>query len=606
MQLQPTNSPFTQQQVEWLNQLLPTLTPEQKVWLSGFMAASGSTVSLEVAASTEVKSEPTKEEAIAAKREVTILYGSQTGNSQQLAELAATQLKEQGVDVILSSMHTYKPKQLKDVKHLLIVVSTHGEGDPPDHAITFHEFLYSRKAPNVEGLAYSVLALGDSSYEFFCQTGKDFDERLAALGGTRLYPRVDCDLDFDEEANEWLTGVVKSLAEQSGEPQAQTETKGPSTTSTTYSRSNPFQAEVLTNLNLNGRGSAKETRHLELSLEGSGLSYAPGDSVGIFPENDQALVEALLEKTGWDEEEAVTINKKGDVVPLKNALCCHFEITVLTKPLIEKASLLTDHQGLKTLLHPDHAEELKAYLEGRDLLDLYEDFGPWNAGAAEFAGILRKIPPRLYSIASSYEAEPEEVHLTIGAVRYEANGRSRSGVCSVECAERKEPGDTVSIFIQKNESFRLPKGEAPIIMIGPGTGVAPFRAFLEERDERGIESPAWLFFGDQHFTTDFLYQTDFQRWLKDGVLSKMDVAFSRDTAEKVYVQHRMKEHGAELFTWLEDGAYVYVCGDEKRMAKDVQDTLIAIIQDEGQKTEEEAVAYLTAMQQQNRYLRDVY
>lgn len=608
LQLQTTNSPFSKEQVEWLNQLLPSLTQEQKVWLSGYMAASGNTAVQEIAASVETE-QAQAQRSTAEKREATILYGSQTGNGQQLAQQAADQLKEQGVDVTLSSMHTYKPKQLKDVKHLLVIVSTHGEGDPPDHAITFHEFMYSRKAPKLDGVAYSVLALGDSSYEFFCQTGKDFDERLAELGGTRLFPRVDCDLDFDEDANEWIQGVLKSLTDQAGESQSSStqQSEAPSAGTATYSRSNPFPAEVLTNINLNGRGSIKETRHLELSLEGSGLSFAPGDSVGIFPENDDVLVNQLLEATSWDPEEAVPINKKGDVLPLKEALQRQFELTVLTKPLLEKASLLSENDAISQLLQAESSEELKAYLEGRDLIDLYQDYGPWKGGASDFAAILRKMPPRLYSIASSFEAEPDEVHLTIGAVRYDAHGRSRTGVCSVECAERKEPGDTLPIFIQKNESFRLPENqEAPIIMIGPGTGVAPFRAFLEEREELGVESQAWLFFGDQHFTTDFLYQTDFQRWLQEGVLSKMDVAFSRDGKDKVYVQHRMKEHAGELFSWLEKGAYVYVCGDETRMAKDVQDTLLEIIKEHGQKSDDEANAYLTVMQQENRYLRDVY
>ena len=354
------------------------------------------------------------------------------------------------------------------------------------------------------------------------------------------------------------------------------------TVESTYSRTNPFKAEVLENINLNGRGSNKETRHLELSLEGSGITYQPGDALGIYPENDPELVENLIQKMGWDSEEIVTINKQGDVLPLKEALSSHFEITNLTKSLLEKANQLSSIDELQELLLPENADQLKSYLNGRDLLDLVSDFGPWNVSVQEFVSILRKMPARLYSIASSMSANPDEVHLTIGALRYEAHGRERKGVCSILLADRIEPGDTLPVYIQHNQNFKLPSNpDTPIIMIGPGTGVAPFRSFIQEREELGVEGKSWLFFGDQHFVTDFLYQTEWQKWLKDGVLTKLDVAFSRDTDEKVYVQHRMQERSQELFEWLQEGAVVYICGDEKNMAKDVHNTLIEIIEKEG-------------------------
>ncbi|NRF01665.1 assimilatory sulfite reductase (NADPH) flavoprotein subunit [Bacillus subtilis] len=605
MQLQVMNSPFNQEQAELLNRLLPTLTESQKIWLSGYLSAQS--VSAQETAGTPAAAVSAEAPAPAVSKEVTVLYGSQTGNAQGLAENAGKQLEQSGFQVTVSSMSDFKPNQLKKVTNLLIVVSTHGEGEPPDNALSFHEFLHGRRAPKLEDLRFSVLALGDSSYEFFCQTGKEFDQRLEELGGKRISPRVDCDLDYDEPAAEWLEGVLKGLNEAGGGNAAPASAAASQTGESSYSRTKPFRAEVLENLNLNGRGSNKETRHVELSLEGSGLTYEPGDSLGVYPENDPELVELLLKEMNWDPEEIVTLNKQGDVRPLKEALIYHYEITVLTKPLLEQAAQLTGNDELRELLAPGNEENVKAYIEGRDLLDLVRDYGPFSVSAQEFVSILRKMPARLYSIASSLSANPDEVHLTIGAVRYDAHGRERKGVCSILCAERLQPGDTLPVYVQHNQNFKLPKDpETPIIMVGPGTGVAPFRSFMQEREETGAEGKAWMFFGDQHFVTDFLYQTEWQNWLKDGVLTKMDVAFSRDTEEKVYVQHRMLEHSAELFEWLQEGAAVYICGDEKHMAHDVHNTLLEIIEKEGNMSREEAEAYLADMQQQKRYQRDVY
>jgi sulfite reductase (NADPH) flavoprotein alpha-component len=595
------NSPFNQEQAELLNRLLPTFTESQKVWLSGYLAGAASAP---LASVIGVPSQQGTTEGTASK-EVTILYGSQTGNARGLAKKASTTLEGKGFQVTVSAMSDFKPNNIKKVKNLLIIVSTHGEGDPPDNALTFHEFLHGKRAPKLEDLNFSVLSLGDSSYEFFCQTGKQFDARLEELGGTRLYPRFDCDLDYDEPAAEWLEGIISSLGEAKGGIPALTQVTSTQSVESTYSRTNPFRAEVLDNLNLNGRGSNKETRHLELSLEGSGISFEPGDSLGIYPENEPELVNLLLEELKWSPDESVTINKQGEVLSLRDALKTYFEITTLTKPLLEKAAQLTANSDLLELLND--SDKVKSYLEGHDLLDVVRDFGPVNSSPQEFVSILRKMPARLYSIASSLNANPDEVHLTIGAVRYNAHGRDRKGVCSMFTAERLQPGDTVPIYIQHNENFKLPANpDTPIIMVGPGTGVAPFRSFMQEREETGAEGKSWMFFGDQHFVTDFLYQTEWQKWLKDGVLTKMDVAFSRDTAEKVYVQHRMLEQSKELFQWLREGAAVYICGDEKHMAHDVHQTLIDIIQKEGSLSQEEAEAYLADMQQQKRYQRDVY
>ena len=606
------NSPFNQEQAELLNKLLPTLTESQKVWLGGYLAAtqfeSQSAVALETpeAPVSEISVQSTNN---IRSKEVTILYGSQTGNAQGVAVKAGKTLEGHGFQVVLSSMSDFKPNQLKKVQNLLIVASTHGEGEPPDNAIGFHEFLHGKRAPKLDDLSFSVLSLGDSSYEFFCQTGKDFDKRLEDLGGKRIYSRVDCDLDYDEQVAEWIEGVLNAL---SGEGQSESNPshapeKKVQAVESTYSRNNPFKAEVLENINLNGRGSNKETRHLELSLEGSGLTYEPGDALGIYPENDPELVESLIQKMGWNAEENVTVNNKGDVLPLREALSSYFEITNLTKNLLEKAAQASSIEELQQLVLPENADQLKDYLNGRDLLDLVSDYGPWNLSVQEFVSILRKMPARLYSIASSISANPDEVHLTIGALRYDAHGRERKGVCSILCADRIEPGDTLPVYIQHNQNFKLPNNpDTPIIMVGPGTGIAPFRSFIQEREELGVEGKSWLFFGDQHFVTDFLYQTEWQKWLKDGVLTKLDVAFSRDNEEKVYVQHRMLEHSQELYEWLQEGAVVYICGDEKNMAKDVHNALIAIIEKEGKMSREKAEEYLAEMKQQKRYQRDVY
>lgn len=604
-----TNSPFNQEQVDLLNRLLPTLSDIQRIWLSGYITALHGANAAVVPGAAPVTVAAANVAAVS--KEVTIIFGSQTGKSQGLAKKMTKKLEEQGFQVTLSSMSDFKTNGLKKVQNLLVVVSTHGEGDPPDNALPFYEFLHSKRAPKLEELRFSVLALGDTSYEFFCKTGKDFDQRLEELGGKRIAPRVDCDVDFDESAAEWMSSVLSALGETSGAAsnagQAGAAAASGAAVESEYSRTNPFEAEVLENLNLNGRGSDRETRHVELSLEGSNLQYEPGDCLGICPENHPRLVSELIAAMGWKADEQVTVNKNGDVRTVQDALLRYYEITVLTKPLLEQAAKLSSSSELQELVSAGHEQELKDYIKDRDLLDLVQDYSFQGVSAGQFLPILRKLPARLYSIASSSKASPDEVHVTVRAVRYEAHGRERYGVCSVQLAERLQIGDKLPVYIQNNPNFKLPdKSDTPIIMIGPGTGVAPFRAFLGEREETGAEGKSWLFYGDQHFTTDFLYQIDWQRWLKAGVLTRMDVAFSRDTDKKIYVQHRMLEKSKELYQWLQEGASIYVCGDEKKMAHDVHETLLAILEQEGGFSSDEAAEYLTRMQQQKRYQRDVY
>lgn len=626
--LQENNSPFTREQIEWLNALLPTLTEAQRHWLCGYLAAlgaAGGATAVGVpaaagavgAAGTAGAGSPVQAAGSPEPREATVLFGSQTGNSQRLAGQLAKQLEGIGWQVALSSMRDFKPNNLKKVRNLFIVVSTHGEGDPPDNAMSFYEFLHGKRAPQLDGTRFSVLALGDTSYEKFCQTGKDFDKRLEELGGERIAPRVDCDVDYDEAARGWMDSVIQALQrlQASGAggqaalvaPAGVAGTGAAAPAESAYSRTNPFLAEVVDNINLNGRGSDRETRHLVLSLEGSNLAYEPGDCVAIFPENHPDLVDAIIEAGGWSPDTPVPAGKQGGTLSLREALTRQYEITVLTRPLLEKIADLSGSSKLKQLAAPGQEAELKSYIEGRDLLDLLQDFGLKGLPAAELVQLLRKIPARQYSIASSQRANPDEVFLTIRKVQYERHGRRRYGVCSTHVAERLQPGDHVPIYIHQNPNFKMPANpDTPIIMIGPGTGVAPFRAFIEDREESGAAGKTWLFYGDRHFRTDFLYQTDWQRWLASGALTRMDVAFSRDTEKKVYVQHRMLERSRDLYAWLEEGASVYVCGDEKQMARDVHEALLAIIAREGGKSRAEAESYVAELQAQNRYQRDVY
>lgn len=374
-----------------------------------------------------------------------------------------------------------------------------------------------------------------------------------------------------------------------------------------FSRTNPFQAKVLKNINLNGSGSTKETRHIELSLKGSGLSYNPGDALGVVPSNEPELVASIFKEMQWDEEEVVVVGKQGETMPLKEAVTNYFEITLLTRKILQQAAALTENGELQKLVLAENADELKEYCYGRDLLDMLRDFGPWKASAQDIVSLLRKMTPRLYSIASSNAANPDEVHLTIGAVRYTAYGRERKGVCSVLCAERVQEGDVLPVFVQANKHFHLPESQdKDIIMVGPGTGIAPFRSFIQERAVNKAAGRSWLFFGDQHREVDFLYQNEFEKYQQDGILTRIDTAFSRDSDQKVYVQHKMLENSKELFEWFENGAYFYVCGDKERMAKDVNEALINVIEKEGAMSREAAEAYLKDMQKQGRYQRDVY
>ncbi|WP_145477304.1 assimilatory sulfite reductase (NADPH) flavoprotein subunit [Staphylococcus warneri] len=616
MNINITNSPFNEEQAKQFNELLPTLTPEQKLWLSGYLTASQQAETNESVTSNQIAQQDQQTETMLADKEpevtpesraITILYGSETGNAQSLAEIFEERLVDMGNNVALKSMEDIKPKDIKKVEDLFIITSTHGEGDPPDNAIELHEYLHGRKAPKLEGVRFSVLALGDQSYEYFCQAGKDFDFKLAELGAERLYDRVDCDIDYEEDAEKWMANVINAIGSKPKDTDSEQVVSESikSAKDRKYSKSNPYEAEVLENINLNGRGSNKETRHVELLLDNFGEEYEPGDCIVVLPQNDPSIVELLICTLGWDYEEQVLINEDGDTLNLEEALTSHFEITKLTKPLLENASALFDNDELKGKVQDK--EWVQNYIEGRDLIDLLNDFNTTELQPDNLYQLLRKLPPREYSISSSYKATPDEVHITVGAVRYHSHGRDRTGVCSVQFAERVQPGDTVPIYLKRNPNFKFPQeSEVPVIMIGPGTGVAPFRSYMQEREELGFKGNTWLFFGEQHFTTDFLYQTDWQEWLDNGYLSKLDVAFSRDTEHKVYVQHRILENSKQFNEWIQNGAAIFVCGDEKQMAKDVHQTIKEVLMNEQSLSEEDAEAYLKQMKREKRYQRDVY
>ena len=617
MNLSVTNSPFTEGQATQINELLQTLTLEQKVWLSGYLVANqqltsgtsdtqGSQIGA-VSKDTETMLQQNEPTIQPEKRAITLLYGSETGNAQGLAEIFEERLSNIGHNVTLKAMDEFKPKNLKNVEDLFIITSTQGEGDPPDNAAELHEFIHGRKAPKLEGVKFSVLALGDQTYEFFCQTGKDFDKKLEELGAERLYERVDCDVDYEEDAEKWMANVINTIdsAPEGTQSEQVVSESIKSAKEKKYSKANPYQAEVLENINLNGRGSNKETRHIEFLLDNFGEEYEVGDCLVVLPQNDPALVELLMSTLGWDPGDQIQISEDGDTISLEEALTSYFEITKLTRPLLQNAAAYFDNEALEDKVQD--SEWIQNYIEGRDFIDLLNDFPPEELEPEDLYQILRKLPPREYSISSSYQSLPDEVHITVGAVRYNTHGRDRSGVCSVQFAERIQPGDTVPIYLKRNPNFKFPKnGDTPVIMIGPGTGIAPFRAHMQEREEYGYKGNTWLFFGDQHFTTDFLYQTEWQEWLKDGVLEKMNVAFSRDTDQKVYVQHRIAEHSKEFNEWLEKGASIYICGDEKNMAKDVHQAIRNVLVKEQNLTEEDAESYLKQMKKDKRYQRDVY
>ncbi|NMP17248.1 assimilatory sulfite reductase (NADPH) flavoprotein subunit [Thalassotalea sp. Y01] len=587
-------------QLEQLQQVIGQYTPLQLAWASGYLAAKSET-SPQAEPSAQLNPAPV----------LTILYGSQTGNAKGVAEQVKAAAEQSGLAVNLYNMADYKVKNLKTESHVIIVASTNGEGEPPDDAMALHEFLASKRAPKLNDLQYAVLALGDSSYEYFCQTGKDFDQRLAALGGKPLFERVDCDVDYQPDADTWRDKVVDKLAEQFKAEQQNSNTGADVVTlpfaqspaASVYNKQNPFTASIIENQKITGRDSNKVVHHIEIDLQGSDLQYQPGDALGVWPVNDNALVDSLIAQLGLNADSKVTLAEQQ--VTLQHALLRKKEMTALNKAVLQKWADLADNADLNSLLAD--GEQCRQYLSSTQLIDMSRQF-PVNIDAQGLVDLLASLAPRLYSIASSQQEVEDEVHLTVGLLDYQQDEQQRRvGAASGFLIERLQADDEIDVFIEHNNNFRLPENDdTAVIMIGPGTGIAPFRAFLQERDARQAGGDNWLFFGDQTFTQDFLYQTEWQAYLKSSLLSKLDVAFSRDQQQKVYVQHKLQKQAEQVYQWLQQGAHLYICGDMQRMAKDVHNTLVEIVSEKGQMSLEDAEQYLKQLRIDKRYQKDVY
>ncbi|GEC15047.1 assimilatory sulfite reductase (NADPH) flavoprotein subunit [Nitrobacter winogradskyi] len=603
-------SALTTDQWTQVNQLATSLSHEQAIWISGYFAGLSHRARAGAAAAEIAELAPPSQAGVAgaaATRLLTVLFASETGNSKTLAKALVDKAAAQGIQARLADMAEYKTRGLKDEQDLLVITSTHGEGDAPQTAVGFFEFLESRKAPKLPQLRFAVLALGDSTYEKYCEAGKRVDRRLEELGAQRLADRVDCDVDYEDAADAWISTVIADLAPAAqapvSAPVAATALSGAPSLAA-FDKKHPFQAAVIDNIVLTGRGSTKETRHIELSLADSGLIYQPGDALGVVPRNDPALVDAILEKLSLSADAPVTV--KQGTISLGEALSGTFEITALTPRFLDLWAEITGSDELQALRAPDQKEARAAFQHNHHILDVVGRFPAPGIDAAKFVAGLRPLQPRLYSIASSLAAAPDEAHLTVSTVRYTLHDLPRTGVASGYLAARTEADATVPVYIQSNDHFHLPDDDVPILMIGAGTGVAPYRAFMQEREARGASGRSWLFFGERNFRSDFLYQVEWQELIKNGVLSRLDLAFSRDAAPKTYVQDRLRRQGRDVYAWLEEGAYIYVCGDSAHMAPDVHAALTEIVAEHGGLDRDEAGAYLSALQRDRRYRLDVY
>ncbi len=594
-------------QLTQLTQAVAGLSKDQLIWASGYLAGLSSSALSTNLVGTVPTTQSVSTTAVK-QTSVTVLYGSQTGNSKHAAVAFNEQLVKQGAKASLVSMADYKPRKIKDETHLVIFVSTHGEGDAPDDAIELHEFLSSKKAPKLPNLHYAIVALGDSSYEYFCQTGKDFDAKLAGLGAKPILERLDCDVDYADEIAAWSDHATKQfVASLTPVEVAQTLTNLPinnaiAVSNNQYNKQNPFTATLLSSQKITGRDSIKDIRHIEISLEGSNLQYQAGDSLGVYFKNEADLVQRIIAASHTKAEDEVTL--KGGKFTLKDALTDKLELTLSYPGFVKAYQAVTQDKGLQALL--DDKPTLRTFLEERQIVNIIEQF-PNKISAQALADALRPIAPRLYSIASSQSEVEDEVHLTVAHIDYEAFGSRHQGGASGFLSTRLQEGDHIDVYIEDNSNFRLPADlNTPIIMIGPGTGIAPFRAFLQEREASEAQGKNWLFFGNPSFTQDFLYQVEWQGYKKSGLLNKISLAFSRDQEHKIYVQDRLIENGQEVYDWLQQGAHVYVCGDAMHMAKDVEAALITIIHTHGNISQADAKQYLVDMRKSKRYQKDVY
>jgi len=605
------SSPLTAQQYEHFTALLQSVDSNQASWIAGFFAAYTLKTGAFLPAS------PTN---------LTILFGSLTGNGEDLASVAAKKAKLLGFNVSIQNMAEFHVQALSAIENLLLVVSTTGNGAPPFPAKELHSHVFSNEAPELKNLNYAVLALGDSSYANFCQVGIEFDRQLEKLGAKRLIPLHLGDVDVETTAPPWfdqalpLFGTGSALPNTTGFSMAKEKrpkTKGPASILNARnfvapirtkpqplpSKSNPYAAPVLEKTNLHGKGSDRQTIHLELKADVPGMTYQPGDSAGVIPLNHPDLIQAVLDVTGFKPIENVLFKEQERI--LEDILRDSVELSKLTPDVIKKYKLLNPMEGLQQLA--ESRELLAQYTEGRDIVDLFADFPMPGLTPTDFLSVLRPLLPRYYSISSSPLEVPGELHLTVAVVAYEKAGRPRKGTCSTYLSDVKIENEHIPVFIEANPHFRLPKDPTvPIIMIGAGTGIAPFRAFVQHRAHQENAGKSWLFFGNRHYETEFLYQAEWRQHLENGTLTRMDATFSRDGNEKKYVQHCLQEHAADVFSWLEEGAHLYLCGDMNGLSTDVQQTLIRIVSEQGARSIEEAEAYLDELQTAERFQLDVY
>ncbi len=578
-----------------LERLADGLGPAELYWIAAWSAARAERLQ---------RGDVTAPAAKAATEQLTILYGSQTGQAKRVASQLHARAEAAGLAARLVRADTYPQRDLARETHLVVVISTQGDAEPPDDARSLVEFVLGKRAPKLLGLHYAVLGLGDSSYPQFCAIGRQLDERLAELGATRLAAFGEADVDVDAVAAPWSDRALEQARQALGTTQpGRVATLQSVPHRAAHTRERPFLAPVLDNQSIVARDAGRDVRHVELSLEASGLSYEPGDSLGVWPRNPSALVDQWLAALALDGEQAVTHD--GRSLPLRQWLVAERELTRLSRPLVAVLADASGDEDLARLLRPDQSAALAALMAEHQPIDLWRRYhSAWSA--EELVAALRPLTPRLYSIASSQKAVGEEVHLTVGVVDYLAHGERHWGAASSFLAQAGDE-QPLPIYIEPNERFRLPQDPArDIIMIGPGTGVAPFRAFVQERRETAARGRNWLFFGNRHFTSEFLYQVEWQAALRDGSLHRLDLAFSRDDAAKVYVQQRLREQGRELYAWLQEGAHLYVCGDANHMAKDVHAALIDVAVAHGGHTPEQAREWLSGLLQQGRYARDVY
>lgn len=606
----PENAPFT---------------PEQRAWLNGFLAGlfSNANGGPEISSTTTgLVGSPGTDRA----RPLLVAFGSQTGSAQGLAKRVAKEAEKRGYKPTLKELNAVEITELGSMTRCVVITSTWGDGDPPENAVGFWSRISAETAPKLERLSFAVLGLGDKNYAEFCGAGRKFDKRLAELGAKRLVACGECDVDYEATAGSWLEQLWPQLEAETASPDSPSaplleppargvpldsdsasSSKESIAAIPVYSRAFPFPARLKTNRRLNREGSHKDTRHFEIHLQGGPVMYEVGDALGVVPINCPALVEELLATLAFSGDEALP-GPDGVSTSIHQLLATSLVITQPPPALVKEAATRSKNAELLPLLDPSKKAEFDRWLFGRDVVDVLKSCIGAKFTPVEFIAFLRKLQPRLYSISSSPKAHPGEVHLTVAAVRYDSHGRSKKGVCSCWLADRVALNETpVSVFVQVSHGFRLPQDpEVPVIMIGPGTGIAPFRAFLEERRAIGARGKNWLFFGDQQRSCDFLYEEELTGWVNDGFLTRLDLAFSRDQTEKIYVQNRMEQQAVTLWRWLEGGAHLYVCGDAKRMAKDVDATLHRVIEWAGGKSPEQAAAYVHSLKTSKRYQRDVY